>query len=81
MNTVSAAFGTQRPQVVILLSQGGILRCLVSGGLLIDANVSIGTLFGLLAAFLFVVFAGLAITFRVILAGIVILWILSISTG
>lgn len=68
-------------QLVILLSQGGIWRCLVSGGLLIAANLSIGTLFGMLAAFLCMVFAGLVITLGIILAGIVIFWILSITTS
>ena len=66
-------------QLVVLLSQGGVWRCLVSGSLLIAANAGIGALFGLLAAFLCIVFAGLAITFGIILAGIVIMWILSIS--
>lgn len=68
-------------QLVVLLSQGGVWRCLVSGSLLIAANAGIGALFGLLAAFLCIVFAGLAITFGIILAGIVILWILSITTS
>ena len=68
-------------QLVILLSQGGIWRCLVSGGLLIAANVSIGTLFGMLAAFLCVAFIGLVFAFGIGLLAIVVFGILSSSMG
>ncbi|MBR5362746.1 MAG: hypothetical protein IK134_05420 [Oscillospiraceae bacterium] len=68
-------------QLVILLSQGGIWRCLVSGGLLIAANVSIGTLFGMLAAFLCVAFVGLVFALGFILLGIVAFCILSKTMG
>lgn len=68
-------------QLVMLLSQGGIWRCLVSGGLLIAANVSIGTLFGMLAAFLCVAFIGLVFAFGIGLLAIVVFGILSSSMG
>lgn len=68
-------------QLVILLSQGGVWRCLVSGGLLLAANVSIGTLFGMLAAFLCVAFVGLVFAFGFILLGIVAFCILSKTMG
>lgn len=68
-------------QLVILLSQGGIWRCLVSGGLLIAANASIGALFGMLAAFLCVAFVGLVFAFGLILLAIFAFCILSKTMG
>ena len=67
-------------QLVILLSQGGIWRALVSGGLLFAADVGIGALFGVLATLLAVMFVALSMVFAVILAGIVIFSILAIAS-
>lgn len=66
-------------QLISLLSDGGIWRSLVSGGLLIAANIGIGCLIGLLGTLLCLAFVGLAAFFVMIIAGILICWILSIS--
>ncbi len=68
-------------QLTTLLTEGGIWRSLVSGGLLIAANVSIGALFGMLVTLLSVVFLGLVIGIGMLLLGSIIFKILFITTG
>lgn len=68
-------------QFAVLFSNGGLWRVLVSGTLLVAANLGCGTLLGMIASMLGVAAAGLAICFEVLLFGIVIFIILAIASG
>ncbi len=68
-------------QLGTLLSQGGIWRVLVSGSLLVIANLGCGALLGTIASALGILVAGFTMGFGLILFGIVVFLILSITTS
>lgn len=68
-------------QFSALLSQGGIWRVLVSGCLLVIANLGCGALLGMIVSTLCILVTGLAMGFGMILFGILVFFILAASSS